>query len=168
MFRLIVVLLTAVLSFGVLTGVPRFGMAGEAIVQTAFSDWSVECAAGCKLLPNRASSTIDPEQFKIIVVWRKSAGTSFALMSVPIGVYLASGILISVDGKRPYKALYELCDQTACHAGFKLSGAVLEAFKRGRSATIRIWLKKDRIVEFPVSLKGFTQAYADFQAQGER
>ncbi len=168
MFRSGVVLLAAVLPLSIAICVPFSGIAEASKLQAAFIDWSVDCTVQCKLLPNAATSSIDPEQFRITIAQREADRSGFAIMSVPTGVYLSPGVLISVDRKRPFKVLYELCDPAKCHASFKLNGPVLKAFKQGRTATIRVWLKKDHVVDFPVSLAGFTQAYAQFQTRSAR
>ena len=46
-------------------------------------------------------------------------------MTLPVGVYLRHGIELRVDQRRPFKVHCEVCDQTLCHAGFKLDGVVL-------------------------------------------
>ncbi|WP_193778375.1 invasion associated locus B family protein [Pseudovibrio sp. WM33] len=145
---------------------PISGTPEVAKTQTPFVDWTVECLAVCKLAPAATSSQGDPKQFKIVITSHSPDNTSYAVMSVPSGVYLAPGIVIRVDDKHPFKALFEICDETACHAGFKLTGSVLRAFKLGQIANIRVWLRKDQIVDFPISLYGFTRAYSYLQEQG--
>lgn len=89
-----------------------------------------------------------------------------ALITVPLRSYLAPGIEIRVDGGRPFKANYELCDEAGCHAGFKLGGAVLNAFRKGTIAWVRVWNASDKAADFPVSLNGFSAAFAGLGATG--
>lgn len=166
MFRFVVVLLAACLPGWLAICAPNRASAQDVAHRVLFKDWSVTCSPNCQLLPNVSSTTVDPNQFKIVIARRKSDGDPLAVMSVPIGVYLTPGIMISVDGKRPFQALYEVCDATKCHAGFKLAGLVLKAFKQGQSAKVRVWLQKDQVADFSISLSGFTIAYTYLQKQG--
>lgn len=93
------------------------------------------------------------------------AGANYAVVTVPVGVYLAPGIEIRVDRRRAFKVLYEICDRTGCHAGFKLSGPVLRAFRNGMDAKVRVWTAKTQAVEFAVSLRGFSAAYRYYQSE---
>ena len=137
-----------------------------------FSDWQVLChvtgdARSCQMLQS-APANKGGQAVLLLSVSPGQEGASkndYAVMTVPVGVYLAPGIEIRVDNKRPFKVLYEVCDRAGCHAGFKLSGAVLTAFQKGNEAKVRVWTAKSKAVEFPVSLKGFSNAYRHYRGE---
>ncbi len=149
-----------------------------------FEDWRVVCpdaekartaeaGQGCQMLQSASikNDKADEKQknlFLLTISRSGKKGDSFAVITVPVGVYLAPGIQILVDRRRPFKVLYEICGATACHAGFKLSGRALRAFKRGNLAKFRVWVGRDRVVDFPVSLKGFTRAFTHFRSETSR
>ena len=130
--------------------------------EQVFQDWRVLCAPDqpCQMLQSASVGEELTSAFLLSI--SPSEGQSYAVMTVPLGVYLAPGIEIHVDGRRPFKALYEICDAQVCHAGFKLSGSVLSAFQRGLQAKVRVWTGKTQAVEFPVSLRGFSKAWAHY------
>jgi Invasion protein B, involved in pathogenesis len=135
-----------------------------------FTDWRVLCqspgeTSTCQMLQSATTGDDGSAVFLLSISPGQDAASSYAVMTVPLGVYLAPGIEIHVDRRRPFKVLYEVCDRTSCHAGFELSGAVLDAFRQGLDAKVRVWTAKAQAVEFPVSLRGFSAAYHHYQEQ---
>ncbi|WP_457814081.1 invasion associated locus B family protein [Sinorhizobium meliloti] len=108
-----------------------------------------------------------PPAFLLTVTPASDGSGEFAIITAPQRVYLVPGIEIRVDKRRPFKALFELCDDAGCHAGFKLAGPVLDAFRRGAAAKVRIWTAKDKAVEFAVSLNGFSKALEGLKRGGK-
>ncbi|AQZ50952.1 Invasion protein B, involved in pathogenesis [Martelella mediterranea DSM 17316] len=133
-----------------------------------FGDWELICAAAddhtCQMAQSAAAGEGDPV-FLLSIAPAKDRATDYAVASAPLGVYLANGIEIRIDGGHPFKVLYEVCDRESCHAGFRLSGAVLSAFRKGLDAGFRVWTAKDRAVDFDMSLRGFSAAYAEYRAK---
>lgn len=139
--------------------------------EVVFKDWRITCTKHdgvntCQMLQTQPATKGGGDVFLISL--SQSEGTQYisAVVSVPLGVYLAPGIEIHISGRRPFKVLYEICDQTSCHAGFKLKGSVLSSFKRGSEAKFRVWTAKSKAVEFPVSLSGFTAGYTELTSLG--
>lgn len=136
-----------------------------------FTDWRVLCQSveeattDCQMLQSASTSADGPAVFLLSVSTGRDTGANYAVVTVPVGVYLTPGIEIRVDQHRPFKVLYEICDRAGCHAGFKLSGSVLNAFRQGVDAKVRVWTAKTQAVEFPVSLRGFSAAYRYYQDQ---
>lgn len=138
--------------------------------EQVFTDWRVLCqssgaARSCQMLQSASASDHGPPVFLLSISPARDAGASYAVVTVPVGVYLAPGLEIRVDDRRPFKVLYEICDQAGCHAGFKFSGAVSRAFHQGLDAKVRVWTAKTQAVEFPVSLRGFSAAFGYYQKQ---
>lgn len=136
----------------------------------AFEDWRVLCQSEegrtiCQMLQSASVAEDGTEAFLLSISPDQDGGTSSAVVTVPIGVYLAHGIEIRVDQRRPFKVLYEVCDRSGCHAGFKLSGAALSAFKQGLNAKVRVWTSQSQAVEFPFSLRGFSAAYSHYRSE---
>ncbi|EEE35170.1 Invasion associated locus B protein [Rhodobacteraceae bacterium KLH11] len=132
--------------------------------EEVFSDWRVLCQSAaqstvCQMVQSVAVREDGPPVFLLSVSTDEDTGQSYAVMTVPVGVYLAPGIELNVDKRRPFKVLYEVCDQLGCHAGFRMDGDVLSAFRKGLEVRVRVWTARDKAVDFPVSLYGFTAAY---------
>lgn len=139
--------------------------------EQVFTDWRVLCQPSeetkttCQMLQSASASEDGLTVFLLSISPGEEDGASYAVVTVPLGVYLAPGVEIRVDRRRPFKVLYEICDRAGCHAGFKLSGSVLSAFRNGLDAKVRVWTAKTQAVEFPVSLRGFSAAYRHYQEQ---
>lgn len=139
--------------------------------EAVFKDWRITCAQNdavkiCQMLQSQPATKGGADVFLISLSQSDGSKEVSAVVSVPLGVYLAPGIEIHISGRRPFKVLYEICDQTSCHAGFKLKGSVLSSFKRGSEAKFRVWTAKSKAVEFPVSLSGFTAGYTELTSMG--
>jgi invasion protein IalB len=137
-------------------------------VVKVFEDWQISCLTGappsqCQMLHTAAAQQDENLAFLLTVSARAEDQAHYGVITVPVGVYLANGIEIFVDGRRPFKVLFEICDQRGCYAGFRLDGEVLAAFRAGQSARFRVWTGRSEAVEFPVSLKGFTAGWTTFQ-----
>jgi invasion protein IalB len=153
--------------FALCLTLPAFAAAGD-LREEVFQDWRVVCQADagqtrCQMLQSARAGDMGPEVFLLSISPGKDA--SYGVVSVPLGVYLAPGIEMHVDRRRPFKLLYEVCDQASCHGGFALSGPILSAFQKGITAKVRVWTGKARAVEFPVSLRGFSAAWRYYQAE---
>jgi invasion protein IalB len=137
-----------------------------------FSDWRVLCQpveqdVACQMIQSVAAEENGPPVFLLSVSDDEGTDQSYAVITVPVGVYLAPGIELHVDKRRPFKVLYEVCDQLGCHAGFRMNGDVLAAFRRGLEVKARVWTARDKAIDFPVSLRGFTAAYNRFRTAGD-
>lgn len=140
----------------------------EDAAEVAFTDWRVTCQAvdagkACQMLQTGAARGEGQDAFLLSI--SRNDDTNYGVMTLPVGVYLRHGIELRVDQRRPFKVHYEVCDQTLCHAGFKLDGAVLRAFRQGLTATARVWVGSTQAVEFPISLRGFSAAFNYYQTE---
>lgn len=138
--------------------------------ENLFTDWRVLCQPAlqvttCQMLQSASAGEDGNAIFLLSISPGEDTGASYGVVTVPVGVYLAPGIEIRVDHRRPFKVLYEICDRTGCHAGFKLSGSVLSAMRNGLDAKVRVWTAKTQAVEFAVSLRGFSAAYRYYQSE---
>jgi invasion protein IalB len=145
-------------------------------VEEVFQDWRVRCTAfekeqSCQMLQAVSAIADGPQVFLLSLSSGQlpdQSAQTFGVITVPTGVYLAPGIEIHVDKRRPFKVLYEVCDQAGCHAGFRLQGPVLSAFRQGLTAKFRVWTGKSRAVEFPVSLRGFSAALQQYESKVQK
>jgi invasion protein IalB len=134
--------------------------------QPQAGDWQVTCpdAARCQLTQVPAAPDGGAPHFLLAVSIAES-GQLYGVVTAPLSVYLVPGIEFQVDRRQPFKALYEICDNLGCHAGFKLSGAVLDAFRKGNSARLRIAVSKTKAIDVSLSLKGFSEGLQKLQEQ---
>ena len=96
---------------------------------------------------------------------RSSKGDGLVgIISVPTGGYLAPGMEMRIDDRRPFKLLYETCNPAGCHAGFPLAGRVLADLSTGKAATVRVWSTKTNSVDVRISLNGFARGLSALRA----
>lgn len=115
--------------------------------------------SACKASQRLAADGADTPVFALTLLSNARAPKGFvAIVSLPLGVYLAPGLELRIDKGKPYKILFETCNQAGCHAGFPLDGPVLAAFRRGRQAEFRVWTGKAKPTPVLVSLTGLAPA----------
>jgi invasion protein IalB len=127
-------------------------------------DWELVCPApattskpACRLIQNHAAPNGQTALLVTVLASDKAKGP-VAVVSVPRGVYLAPGIEMKIDGGPSFKLLYETCDETGCHAGYKVAGDIATALKKGKLADHKVFDSKQQPVSVPVSLTGFGKA----------
>lgn len=169
MFRYHYVFIT--LAFATLASAQNADVTSSTPNAEVFQDWQLSCAADaddgqdvCQLSQAAAVDGTDGSVFLLTISAGEDGRNSYAVITVPLGVYLAPGVELRVDNRRPFRVLYEICDAQDCYAGFEMSDQVLSAFRRGLDARFRVWVGREQAVEFPVSLRGFSAAW---RAYGE-
>lgn len=128
-----------------------------------FGDWTLRCAASCQMFQTASLAEGAQNTLLLSLAPGEGDGAYYGVLSVPLGVYLVPGTEIRVDRRRPFRVLYEICDHAACHAGFRLSGDVLAAFRKGLEAKVRVWVAREQAAEFTLSLRGFSDCFAALQ-----
>ena len=76
----------------------------------------------------------------------------------PLGVALAPGVQLTLDGGKPITLPYERCSADGCDASAVLDQAAVEKFKRGRTLMVRYTIEGNRIANIPIRLDGLTKA----------
>jgi Invasion associated locus B (IalB) protein len=94
----------------------------------------------------------------VSVLPAKQPGLEAAIISTPLGGYLAPGMELRIDKGRPARLLYETCNQAGCHGGFALTGRMREALFNGKRLQVRLWTAKEKPVDVEVSLNGLAPA----------
>ena len=137
---------------------------GEKPVVEKVGDWELACGSptadgkkpACRLVQNHAAET--GATVLLVTIVQDAAKFPVAVVSVPEGVYLAPGIELTVDKGQSFKLLYETCNSSGCHAGFKIAGDIAAALKKGQIAHHKLFDSKQTPVTIDVSLKGLSKA----------
>lgn len=153
--------------------VPGFATAGEATATAAveqIGDWELVCqpeapastAAAvapnrCRLIQNHSTASNGATVLLITLLTAAADKSVVAVLSVPQDVYLAPGIELKIDGGQEFKVLYEACNPSGCHGGFKIVGDVATNLKKGSTAEVKIFGSKQTPVVVSVSLKGLSK-----------
>lgn len=88
--------------------------------------------------------------------------TPGVIMRVPLalGVYLPTGLTLTVPGADPLKVIIESCLPRGCNAVAKLSPAIIAAMKNANRGSVELRTLRRQQVKLPVSFKGITAGLA--------
>ncbi len=137
-----------------------------------FDDWLVRCEAPaqggaerCFMVQNILAQNDEGKRvplLNVIIGHSEADGQPITVMqfTVPLGLYLPSGIGLQVDQAQPIRVAIEVCTNQACVARYRLEEAVRGAMQKGQQAKVQLVRANRQAIDVPISLKGFTKAYA--------
>ena len=137
---------------------PAMGSAQE----TAYGDWAKQCEAGpggqerCYLIQTVQSDS--KPVMVIIVAYSPKRDRIAAMIDVPLGMHIPSGLEITSDGVSK-KIEFEQCLPTGCRAMLQMDDAMLAALKAGAGTAVSGRGKNGDAVELPLSGNGFEEAF---------
>lgn len=87
-------------------------------------------------------------------------------VTVPLGIYLGSGIGGKIDSSDQFKFNLQSCNQRGCQGATEISSAMLADLKKGQRLIVGFKARADsKTIAVPVSLKGFTDSLKAIDAQ---
>lgn len=137
-----------------------------------FDDWRVRCEqpqgqAGerCVMLQSVMVRNEEGKQAPLLAVaigHGEMNGQPITVMqfTVPLGLYLPSGIGLQVDNGQTVPIAIEVCTSQACVARYRLDDSMRVAMQKGQAAKLHMVRADRKQIDVPISLKGFTKAYA--------
>ena len=138
----------------------------KVIRQGTHGDWEHSCivqpsgAQECFISQFSVSKQANVRGLMTIVKDGKGYGVRF---EVPIGVYLPTGLALTIDGKDFGTTLFERCFPDRCVAFVDLRQETVAMLKKGKVATLIVHSAPKQPIYLPISLKGVT---AGFRALG--
>lgn len=118
-------------------------------------DWQLICAPQMCELAQAARNEADGETAKITVSPRKQG--LFALVAVPLGISLPTGLSLKVDHGAAAVHAFATCTIGGCFAAVPLSGARLEAWRKGKFLHLAFHDGNRQPVRIVFSLVGLTR-----------
>jgi invasion protein IalB len=82
-----------------------------------------------------------------------------AVAAVPLGVLLPFGLTWQIDGGKPVRVPYMLCDPQSCAAQLVINEAYVQSLKRGGTLTLTAKNRQNEDVAVEITLAGFTAVY---------
>lgn len=82
-----------------------------------------------------------------------------AVASVPLGVLLPFGLSWQIDGGKPVRVPYMLCDPQSCSAQLVVNEAYVQSLKRGGTLKLIAKNRLNEDVTIDVTLAGFTAVF---------
>ena len=135
-----------------------------------FKSWSVQCVRDddglekvCvlfyQLVAEGGRRALSLQVQEVGNVQPGSEAGYIAVLTVPLGVHLPSGLRVQVDQRDPVDLPYERCDQGGCYAGITMGEAFTEALKKGKECIVLFNNINGKTVRAKIPLDGFTAGY---------
>ena len=83
-----------------------------------------------------------------------------ALLSMPLGIPLSTGVQISVDGRPLSTVPFEVCRRDGCQTFVQLNETLINSFKAGNQGAATVRTGERSAFNVPFSLQGFTAGFA--------
>lgn len=88
------------------------------------------------------------------------SGGAVMRINLPHGIKLPEGVDVWIDGRAPTKYVIGIADQNGSYADVPLDGDLLVALQGGNQLHLGIITGAGERIDFALSLKGFTAAFA--------
>jgi invasion protein IalB len=82
-----------------------------------------------------------------------------AVAAVPLGVLLPFGVTWQIDGGKPIRVPYMLCDPQSCATQLVVNEAYVNSMKKGGKLTLTAKNRKNEDLVITINLAGFTGVY---------
>lgn len=82
-----------------------------------------------------------------------------AVAAVPLGVLLPFGVTWQIDGGKPIRVPYMLCDPQSCATQLVVNEAYVNSLKKGSKLTLTAKNRKNEDLVITINLAGFTAVY---------
>lgn len=80
------------------------------------------------------------------------------ILTAPLGVPLAGGLTLSLDGAAPIDVPFGRCTANGCEASAMLDKSALAKFSGGKTLMVRYALSDTNSADVPIRLQGFADA----------
>lgn len=87
-----------------------------------------------------------------------------AVASVPLGVLLPFGLTWQIDGGKPIRVPFMLCDPQSCATHLVINEAYVNSLKKGATLKLTAKNRQNKDLEISINLGGFTSVYDAEQA----
>tara|TARA_R110002020_G_scaffold28563_10_gene90930 strand:- start:685 stop:1428 length:744 start_codon:yes stop_codon:yes gene_type:complete len=82
-----------------------------------------------------------------------------AVAAVPLGVLLPFGLTWQIDGSKPVRVPYMLCDPTSCATQLVINEQYVNSLKRGSTLKLTAKNRQNQDLTIEIDLAGFTATY---------
>jgi invasion protein IalB len=82
-----------------------------------------------------------------------------AVAAVPLGVLLPFGLTWQIDGSKPVRVPFMLCDPTSCATQLVINEAYVNSLKKGSTLKLTAKNRQNEDLTIEINLAGFTSAY---------
>ena len=128
-----------------------------------YQSWEVRCPtdgqnAPCSMTQLVTNPDDDQPVMRVIIAQPPQAEAPIMTFLLPLGVRLAPGLQLSVDGGEGVPFPYQVCDQPGCRADLPLEPSLMQQLRGGSNATLSLIGPRGNRRDLNISLMGFTNA----------
>jgi invasion protein IalB len=129
-----------------------------------FGDWTVRCYAissisPCEMLELRVAKKGGQRILGILLAYVPSRNQHIMQISVPLGVALQNGLVISTDTYKSGVLKFRRCDYQGCYIEIPIDNNAVNSMGRATRAEAQIVSMDGKKYNLVFSLKGFTDAH---------
>jgi len=132
----------------------------------SFKDWGYKCETPkgfdqeiCFIFQRVTNKENNKKIADVTVAYAPKVNKPIMVITLPLGVFLPSGIQIKVDdGKEAARAPFVQCITDGCQARVPLDDKLMGMMKGGNRLRIAFFTPQQKQLAFPISLSGFTAA----------
>ena len=132
-----------------------------------YQDWRLRCERKndndperCFIIQIARTENDKRDVLRIGVRYPEPDKPAMVFLTLPLGVYLPAGLLLQIDEGETLRIPVEICLPNGCHTRMALEGELLQNLKSGRQAKLAFRDSRQQQITVPVSLAGFTAAFA--------
>lgn len=131
-----------------------------------FKDWTVVCEKLpkvdkeiCGILQTVTNDNRQILQVTIGYLPVSKTPRVILTLTMPLGVYLEPGIEFIGGNAKPLRFPFKVCLSSGCVATIMLDDDTIKKMKAGTKGSVKFAVAKEKVIEIPVSLSGFTAAF---------
>ncbi|MBT3534881.1 MAG: invasion associated locus B family protein [Rhodospirillaceae bacterium] len=132
-----------------------------------YQDWRLRCERkddkspeNCFIMQIAKSTKEKRDVLRIGVRYPEPEKPAMVFLTLPLGVYLPTGLQLQIDDGEKLRIPMEICLPNGCHTRMALVGELLKNLKAGQLAQLVFHDSRQQQITVPVSLAGFTAALA--------
>lgn len=167
--RLLLTGLLSLMALGSGSAMAQSQSASAADVTTEqVKDWEIVCPKDRSLGPCTITQLVnnpdnDQPVMRVVVAKPPQIDSPVMTFFVPLGVHLASGVQLSVDGGQPVTFPYQMCQPEGCRADLPLQPSLQQSLQSGNTAIVTLSEPNGNRRSLNISLIGFTGALGRIQ-----
>ena len=130
-----------------------------------FKDWTVVCEklpkSGkevCNIFQN-VNNEKKKTVLQVAIGYLPGMDKPQILLTVPLGVFLEPGLEFTPGNGKAVRLPFKVCVKNGCVAMSLLNEDAIKGMKAGTKGGVKFAVAKDKVIDVPVSLKGFTAAF---------
>ncbi|KXS38407.1 MAG: hypothetical protein AWU55_1624 [Halomonadaceae bacterium T82-2] len=133
-------------------------------VQTrTVQDWQVRCPTDtsqgrCSMTQLVNAPDDDRPVLRVVVTYPPQVDGPAMVFLLPLGVRLAPGLQLAVDGGKPVKFPYQVCVPDGCRADIPVKPELMQQLRQGSQATLSLIDPRGQRMDLSISLMGFSNA----------